>query len=86
MSLSTRPHLCQCGTVLDRDSNAAINILELGSCTVGHTGSYASGEEAATHLLETAVEHVTSLQQEPSSATMESSSFAVLRTGRMSNP
>ncbi len=29
-SLSTRPHLCQCGTMLDRDPNVAINIVELG--------------------------------------------------------
>ncbi|MCH9055011.1 transposase [Synechococcus sp. PCC 6716] len=29
-SLSTCPHLCQCGTVLDRDPNAAISIVELG--------------------------------------------------------
>ncbi|MCI3281430.1 transposase [Synechococcus sp. PCC 6717] len=29
-SLSTRTHLCQCGTVLDRDPNVAINIVELG--------------------------------------------------------
>ena len=37
-SLSQRTHRCQyCGVVLDRDSNAAINILELGLRTVGHT-------------------------------------------------
>jgi len=27
-SLSTRTHICCCGAVLDRDRNAAINILE----------------------------------------------------------
>jgi len=45
-SLSTRTHSChQCGFVLDRDWNAAINILELGLRTVGHTVTlYASGE------------------------------------------
>jgi len=29
-SLSTRTHICCCGAVLDRDRNAAINILEKG--------------------------------------------------------
>jgi putative transposase len=46
-SLSTRTHKChQCGFVLDRDWNAAINILELALRTVGHTGtlSNASGD------------------------------------------
>jgi putative transposase len=37
-SLSTRTHICQCGCVLDRDENAAINILNKGLSTVGHTG------------------------------------------------
>jgi putative transposase len=42
-SLSVRTHVCKCGTVLDRDENAAINILMralemLGKNTVGHTG------------------------------------------------
>ena len=45
-SLSRRTHRCHnCGFVLDRDWNAAINILELGLRTVGHTGTLnASGE------------------------------------------
>lgn len=73
-SLNTRTHRCQCGTVLDRDRNAAINILELGLRTVGHTGTYACGEETATHLLETEVEPVTSLKQETPLVTMESPS------------
>ncbi|QSJ18672.1 transposase [Nostoc sp. UHCC 0702] len=39
-SLSTRTHSClHCGTVLDRDHNAARNILEIGLRTVGHTGT-----------------------------------------------
>ncbi len=39
-SLSTRTHRCpHCGFVLDRDWNAAINILELALRTVGHTGT-----------------------------------------------
>ncbi len=42
-SLSERTHVCQCGCILDRDENAARNILRLGlvhleaNCTVGHT-------------------------------------------------
>ncbi|MBW4489261.1 MAG: transposase [Trichocoleus desertorum ATA4-8-CV12] len=53
-SLSTRTHACQCGTVLDRDHNAARNILSRGLSTVGHTGTFARdasnawGEDTAT--------------------------------------
>ncbi|GAX38138.1 RNA-guided endonuclease InsQ/TnpB family protein [Nodularia sp. NIES-3585] len=44
-TLSTRTHKClHCGTVLDRDENAALNILALGLSTVGHTGTNAWGE------------------------------------------
>ena len=44
-SLSTRTHICHhCGFVEDRDINASINILKLGLSTVGHTGTYASGD------------------------------------------
>ena len=45
-SLSQRTHICpHCGFVLDRDWNAARNILELGLRTVGHTGTNnASGD------------------------------------------
>ncbi|MBD2315013.1 transposase [Desertifilum sp. FACHB-1129] len=39
-SLSTRTHLCRCGCVLDRDTNAAKNILASGLGTVGHTGTF----------------------------------------------
>ena len=51
-SLSTRTHVCQCGCRLDRDENAAINILSEGMRTVGHTGTWlfepnASGEVAS---------------------------------------
>ncbi len=52
-SLSTRTHICQCGCELDRDHNAAINILESALATVGHTGSSildmvnASGEDTS---------------------------------------
>lgn len=40
--LSTRTHICQCGTILNRDHNAARNILSRGLSTVGHTGTYAA--------------------------------------------
>jgi putative transposase len=57
-SLSTRTHVCpkvtggsippahfaHCGYVADRDLNASINILRLGLSTVGHTGTYATGD------------------------------------------
>lgn len=55
-SLSVRTHVCHtCGLVLDRDHNAALNILEKGLCTVGQTGTArastlenASGQKTAT--------------------------------------
>jgi putative transposase len=52
-SLSTRTHVCECGFVLDRDWNAAINILELALSTTGHVGTWvldpnASGDSTAT--------------------------------------
>ena len=44
-TLSQRTHRChKCGCVLDRDFNAAINILEKALRTVGHTGTNVSGE------------------------------------------
>jgi putative transposase len=59
-SLSVRTHICTgCGIVLDRDHNAALNILAkaLEEGTVGHTGTAtrdvadAWGEMAATPCL-----------------------------------
>jgi putative transposase len=53
-SLSTRTHICRCGCVLDRDWNAAKNILSQGLGTVGHTGTFmldmsnALGESTST--------------------------------------
>ena len=57
-SLSVRTHICTgCGVVLDRDHNAALNILAKAlDCTVGHTGtgervsSNASGQTASTRI------------------------------------
>jgi len=52
-SLSTRTHKCShCGFVLDRDWNAAINILELALRTVGHTGTLNASEDIALCLSE----------------------------------
>ena len=42
-SLSTRTHICECGYTEDRDINAAINILQRGLSTAGHSGTYAWG-------------------------------------------
>ncbi|NEO71534.1 MAG: transposase [Moorea sp. SIO3H5] len=39
-SLSTRTHICKCGCRLDRDHNAAVNILNRALGTVGHTGTW----------------------------------------------
>ncbi len=39
-TLSTRTHACQCGCVLDRDHNAARNILSRGLSTTGHVGTF----------------------------------------------
>ena len=40
-SLSVRTHVCHCcGVVLDRDHNAAVNILAKAEGTVGQTGTY----------------------------------------------
>ncbi|AOW99126.1 transposase [Moorena producens PAL-8-15-08-1] len=49
-SLSTRTHICKCGCQLDRDHNAAKNILNRALSTVGHTETYqnAWGDLAST--------------------------------------
>ncbi len=50
-SLSVRTHVCECGTVLDRDHNAALNILAkalrqtgINLNTEGHSGIHACGQ------------------------------------------
>ena len=55
-SLSTRTHKCSCGCKLQRDVNAAINILNLARATVGQTGSNAVGVGASTLVGETALQ------------------------------
>ena len=47
-SLSTRTHACRCGCVMDRDENAAVNILSDALCTVGHTGTALFARENAS--------------------------------------
>ncbi len=65
-TLSMRTHACQCGCVLDRDHNAARNILRRGLSTVGHTGTFglepsnACGEDASTQVGVILSEQVTS--------------------------
>ncbi|NEP86946.1 MAG: transposase [Okeania sp. SIO2C2] len=45
-SLSTRTHICRCGCILDRDHNAAINILNLALSTMGHIGTWLNESNA----------------------------------------
>ena len=45
-SLSMRTHACQCGFVLDRDWNAAVNILKLALSTTGHVGTWVDAERS----------------------------------------
>ncbi|MEH2059068.1 MAG: transposase [Nostoc sp.] len=65
-TLSTRTHACKCGCVIDRDENAARNILGRGLGTVGHTGTFALdasnawGDETATLSGATLIEQVMS--------------------------
>ncbi len=63
-SLSTRTHACSCGCELDRDENAALNILAKGISTTGHVGTWgldplnASGESTSTLVGENLLEQV----------------------------
>ncbi|QHG17066.1 RNA-guided endonuclease TnpB family protein [Nostoc sp. ATCC 53789] len=65
-TLSTRTHVCKCGCVMDRDENAARNILSRGLGTVGHTGTFALdasnawGDETSTLVGENLHEQVMS--------------------------
>ena len=62
--------MCACGCQLDRDENAARNILKLGLSTVGHTGTWlqdslnALGEDTATFSGEILSEQVASANKE----------------------
>lgn len=58
-ALSVRTHVCtHCGYVADRDVNAALNILQRGLSTVGHTGtSYAWGDLPASSVGENLLDY-----------------------------
>ena len=68
-SLSVRTHACECGFVMDRDWNAAINILKSALSTVGHTGTWvldpnALGDSTSTLAGEILSEQVGSMNKE----------------------
>ncbi|NEO92038.1 MAG: transposase [Moorea sp. SIO3G5] len=65
-SLSTRTHVCKCGCQLDRDHNAARNILTRALSTVGHTGTFlnAWGDLASTLSGSGLIEQVEFMNQE----------------------
>ncbi len=66
-ALSTRTHTCVCGCQLDRDENAAINILRVGLRTTGHVGTAGlDPENAWGDLTSTVVGQVQSQQVESS--------------------
>jgi putative transposase len=61
-SLSTRTHVCQCGCVLDRDRNAAINILNSALSTMGHIGTWIKDPNASGDLSSTEAGEILSQQ------------------------
>jgi putative transposase len=63
-SLSTRTHVCSCGLVLQRDWNAAINILLKAKSRDGQSRSNANGDGTSTLLGATLVEQVLSMKLE----------------------
>jgi putative transposase len=68
-SLSMRTHVCKCGFVLDRDWNAAINILKIALSTIGHMGTWvidpnASGDSTSTRAGAILSEQVGSMNEE----------------------
>ncbi|MEQ9671785.1 RNA-guided endonuclease InsQ/TnpB family protein, partial [Coleofasciculus sp. G2-EDA-02] len=63
-SLSTRTHVCSCGLILQRDWNAAINILLKAKSRGGHPQSNAVGVGTSTLLGASLVEQVLTLNTE----------------------
>ncbi|NES77755.1 MULTISPECIES: transposase [unclassified Okeania] len=72
-SLSTRTHVCKCGCKLDRDHNAAINILNIALGTVGHTGTWIIDPNALGDLSSTFPD--SGLVEQDGSSIKESPSF-----------
>jgi putative transposase len=72
-SLSMRTHVCKCGFVLDRDWNAAINILKLALSTTGHVGTWVLNPNALGDSTSTLAGAILSGQVE--SLSKESSPF-----------
>lgn len=63
-SLSTRTHACQCGCVLQRDTNAAVVLLNRGKFSVGRTQSEACGVVTSTLVGESLLEQVVTVKRE----------------------
>ena len=63
-SLSTRTHKCNCGCELQRDVNAAKNILNLAKARVGHTQSNASGVGITTLVGVNLLEQILTVNEE----------------------
>jgi putative transposase len=63
-TLSTRTHVCSCGLTLQRDWNAAINILRKAVSRDGQSRSNANGDGASTLLGANLVEQVLSVKLE----------------------
>ena len=63
-SLSTRSHKCSYGCELQRDRNAAINILNRGIASLGHKQSNASGLATSVLLGVSLVEQVARVKEE----------------------
>ena len=63
-TLSTRTHVCSCGYVVDRDTNAAINILQLRLSRVGRTLTNAWGNLSSSSVGEILSGYDESLNQE----------------------
>ena len=63
-SLSTRTHKCSCGCELQRDVNAAKNILNLAKASLGHKQSNASGVGTSTLIGVSLLEQVLTVNEE----------------------
>ncbi|NMG19232.1 RNA-guided endonuclease TnpB family protein [Brasilonema bromeliae] len=63
-SLSTRTHKCNCGCELQRDVNAAINILNLAKARGGHPQSNATGVGTSTLVGASLLEQVLTMNVE----------------------